>query len=119
MKVVSFWVQIRGVPPYLNLEENVRSLATKIWEFEEFEDPSKARGFLKVKVAVNTLNLLTIGCWLPRDNNNDTWIKFRYERLKNFCYRCGRIGHFNTECSFEPMKGGTAGYEEWTKVAPI
>lgn len=60
---------------------------------------------MRVKVSVNTSNPLTIGFCLPRDNNNDTWIKFRYERLQDFCYRCGRIGHFNNKCSFEPMKG--------------
>lgn len=111
MEVVFVWVQIRGVPPYLNLEENVRCLATKIGVFEEFEDPTKARGFLRVKVAANTSNPLTIGCWLPKDNNNDTWIEFQYERLKDFCYRCHIIGRSNIECSFEPMKCGTAGYE--------
>lgn len=32
-KVVSFWVQIRGVALYLNSEENFRHLATKNREF--------------------------------------------------------------------------------------
>lgn len=77
MEVVSFWIQIRGVLPYLNSEENVRRLPSNIGEFEEFEDPTWARGFLKVKVVINTSKPLTIGCWLPRDNDNKTWIEFR------------------------------------------
>ncbi|KAB2620501.1 hypothetical protein D8674_040344 [Pyrus ussuriensis x Pyrus communis] len=67
----------------------------------------------------DTLKPLTTGCWLPRDNNNETWIEFRYERLQDFCYRCGRIGHTNIECSFAAVKGGMVGYGEWTRAAPV
>lgn len=79
-------------------------------EFIELEDPTKGHGFLRVKLNVNTSNRLINGCWLKMENNRDTWVEFRYERLQDFCYRCGRIGHANTECSFEPSKGGVAGY---------
>lgn len=94
-------------------------LAAKIGEFKDFEDPGKAQGFLRGKVAVNTSNPLTTGCWLRRADNNETWIEFRFERLQDFCYKCGRIGHPNTECSFEAMKEGMARYGEWTKAAMV
>ncbi|KAM1612308.1 hypothetical protein ACFX1Z_000989 [Malus domestica] len=119
MSKVLFWIQIRGVPLYFISENNVRRLAAKIGEFVELEDTAKARGFLRVKVAVNTSNPLTTGCWLPRTNEKESWIEFRYERLQDFCYKCGRIGHSNIECSYEAVKGGMAGYGEWTKAAPV
>lgn len=46
-------------------------------------------------------------------------MKFRYERLQDFCYRCGCIDHINTECTFDVISGGVAGYGEWTKAPPI
>ncbi|KAM1732004.1 hypothetical protein ACFX11_017813 [Malus domestica] len=116
MNAIPFWVQIRGVLPYMNSEMNIRCLASNIGKVEAVEDPEKARGFLRVKVEVDSLKPLTTGCWLPMDNNNESWIEFRYERLQDFCYRCGRIGHSNTECTFEPVKGSMAGYGEWTKT---
>ncbi|XP_050145591.1 uncharacterized protein LOC126621231 [Malus sylvestris] len=119
MYKVLFWIQIRGVPLYFISENNVRRLAAKIGEFVELKDTAKARGFLRVKVAVNTSNPLTTGCWLPRTNEKESWIEFRYERLQDFCYKCGRIGHSNIECSYEAVKGGMAGYGEWTKAAPV
>ncbi|KAB2632609.1 hypothetical protein D8674_028856 [Pyrus ussuriensis x Pyrus communis] len=100
MEMVSFWIQTRDVPSYLITEESVRRLASKIEEFNDLEDPAMARGFLRVKVTVNTEKALITGCWLPRDNNNETWVEFRYEDYRTF------------ECSFEPVKGDIAGYGE-------
>ncbi|KAM1238474.1 hypothetical protein ACFX1Q_039168 [Malus domestica] len=116
MNIVPFWIQIKGVSPYINSKENVKRLAVKIGEFADFKDPAKARGFLRVKVAVNTLNLLTTGCWLPRENDNETWIEFRFERLQHFCYKCGKIEHPNTKCSFEAVKGVWQGMENGLKL---
>lgn len=104
MELVLFWVQIRGVPLSLSTELNVRRLAKEFGEFLELEDPAKAMGFLRVKVMVDTRKPLLPGCWLPRADNRDTWIEFRYERLQDFCYRCGRIGHACNECSFPPRR---------------
>lgn len=59
------------------------------------------------------------GCWLPRSNDRDTWVEFRYERLEDFCYNCGRIGHVNSECSLRPNGSGAAGYGEWMKTAAV
>ncbi|KAM2079671.1 hypothetical protein EV2_026314 [Malus domestica] len=87
VEFVPFWVQIRGMPLFLNSEVNVKRLACEIGEFMEFEDPSKARGFLSVRVLVDTEK--------------------------------SRIGHPNTECSFDPSSGGVAGYGEWTKIGLI
>ncbi|XP_068313719.1 uncharacterized protein [Pyrus communis] len=105
MELVPFWVQIRGVLLYLSTDTNVRRLAKEIGEFVELEDTSKVRGFLRVTVTVNTQNPLTTGCWLPREDNKDSCIEFRYERFQDFCYRCTRIVHANNEGSFEPGSG--------------
>ncbi|KAM1025324.1 hypothetical protein ACFX15_037842 [Malus domestica] len=116
---VPFWVQIRGVPPCLISVANVQRLAKEIGEFVEVENLAKARGFLRVRIIVNTQESLITGCWLPRDEDKDTWVEFRYERLQDFYYRCRRIGHNMNECSYEQSKGGAAGFGEWTKAAHI
>ncbi|KAM1084188.1 hypothetical protein PS2_022246 [Malus domestica] len=118
-ELVLFWVQIRGVPLCLSTSSNITRLATAIGQVEEVEDPSMARGFLRAKVLVDTTKPLITGCWLPRKQKQGTWIEFSYERLQDFCYRCGRIGHMNTDCSFEQHRGGGNGYGDWLKAAPI
>lgn len=119
LELVPFWIQLRGIPLGLTSEANVRRLVCDVGEFLELEDPSKAGGFLRARVVVNMLNLLVPGCSFSRGQDTDTWVEFRYERLQDFCYSCGKIGYVNTECSFKPLRGGSAGYGEWTKAASI
>lgn len=79
-------------------DANAPRIATRIGEVLEIEDPAIARGFLRVRVIMNTLNPLPISCWILRDDNEQTWIEFRYESWR---YRCSRISRSNTECNFE------------------
>lgn len=65
-ELVLLWVQIRGVPLCLSIESNIKRLAKEIRQLEELEDPSLARGFLRVCVVFDTTKPLITGCWLPR-----------------------------------------------------
>ncbi|KAB2621987.1 hypothetical protein D8674_024169 [Pyrus ussuriensis x Pyrus communis] len=105
LDAVPFWVQIRGIP-----------LAGK---FIAMEDPGHARGFVRVRILVDTEKPLFKGCWIRRDSNKEIWVEFRYERLQDFCYKCGRIGHINTECSVEVSGDGEVAYGEWIKTPPV
>lgn len=119
MELVPFWVQIRGVPLGLSSLENVKHLMQTNGEVMELEDLAKARGFLRARLLVNTAHPLIKGCWLRRTSNRNTWAEFHYKRLQDFCYRCGRVDHVNTECTFEKTSGGDVGYGEWTKAPPV
>ncbi|KAM0967197.1 hypothetical protein FF1_022884 [Malus domestica] len=110
MHMVPFWVQMRGVHMYLSSFENAQRLVGKIGEVLEVEDLAHAREYLSVRVMVDTTNPLLHMCWLARNEDRDSWVEFRYERLQNFCYKCGRIGHDSTECSYQPNTNSAAGY---------
>lgn len=115
LEVVQFWVQIKGLPLNLCIENNDRLLSAEMGEFVELEDLTTARGFIRVKILVNSGNPLIMGRWLPRSGNTNSWIEFRYKLLQDFCYKYGRIGHINTDF-FQPNRGGAAGYGEWIKA---
>ncbi|CAL2247326.1 unnamed protein product [Prunus armeniaca] len=98
-----FWVQIRGIPLNLCMEDNAEKLGNKIGEVLQYDSPNQARGYLRLSQA----------------DENETWAEFQYERLSDLCYKCGRIGHLNTDCSYEATSDGTAGYGTWTKAKII
>lgn len=110
--LVPFWVQMKGIPLNLGTKENVKKLTTEVKEFLELEDVVLSRGFLRVGILVNTTNPLAASCWLARDRDCDSWVEFMYERLQDFCYNCGRIGHAVNERSFETNSSSAAAYEE-------
>ena len=119
MDKVSFWVQLWGVPLcYVSLE-NIKKLTREVGEFLSLEDPGKARGFLRVRIMVNTAKPLLIGCWIGRQLNRDTWVEVIYERLQDFCYRCGCIGLVVDDCSVEESRTEEAGFGEWTRAPPV
>ncbi|XP_068329792.1 uncharacterized protein [Pyrus communis] len=115
---VPFWVQIRGIPLGLASLENIQRVTKEAGKFLAMEDPGYARGFVRIRLLVDTEKPLFKGCWIMRDSNKETWVEFRYKRLQDFCYKCGRIGHINTECSAEMSGEGVVAYGEWIK-APL
>lgn len=38
------------------------------------------------------------GCWIPRRNQPNLWVVYKYERLQSLCYKCGKIGHDQMSC---------------------
>ncbi|KAM2539990.1 hypothetical protein TB2_025231 [Malus domestica] len=99
--------------PYDLLLEEVKLHSVS---FLEVENLAYARGFLRARTLVNTMKPLITGCWLQRAGDIESWIEFRYERLQDLCYKCGRIGHVNNECSFPQNRGGPAGCGDWTNM---
>ncbi|CAN6706361.1 unnamed protein product [Malus baccata var. baccata] len=100
----------------LSLEE------VKLHSFLEVENLAYARGFLRGRTLVNTVRSLNPPwCLAGKPEIYFTYEiggcgRFRYERHKDLCYKCGRIGHVNNECSFPQNLGGAAGYGDWTKT---
>lgn len=40
-------------------------------------------------------------------NEDESWVSFKYERLPNVCYWCGRLTHHDIECSLWQKRKGT------------
>jgi hypothetical protein len=56
------------------------------------------RDLLGSVVNINVNKPLCPGVFLPRYERTNIWISLKYERLPEFCFRCGIIGHTDVQC---------------------
>ncbi|KAH0974387.1 hypothetical protein GBA52_016286 [Prunus armeniaca] len=56
--------------------------------------------FLNIRVSVDVSTPLRRGKKMMLPSGNTVFVEFRYERLSEFCFCCGRVGHVFKECSF-------------------
>ncbi|KAH7840782.1 hypothetical protein Vadar_021507 [Vaccinium darrowii] len=112
-----FWVQIHGLP----CEKMNRANAIKIRQrFEKLLGVEGAaeglflnRSFLRGRVEINLSNPLPRGFWLRRQTSagRDRWVSYKFEKLPDYCYACGRLDHDNRECKFiSGEEGINSGY---------
>jgi len=52
------------------------------------------------------------GQLITLENGKQVWITFKYERLPNFCYWCGRLSHDDRDCELWIESEGTLKTEE-------
>lgn len=99
---VSFWVQLHGMPLGTMTCKNATQVMERFGEVREVEnslvDGNLYRDFMRVRVLLNVLKPLPVGCWIPRKDLPKTWIVFRFERLQDLCYKCGILGHDFRSC---------------------
>lgn len=59
--------------------------------------------FIRVRVEFSVSRPLLPGFFLPRNEKDDCWIYFQFERISDFCFKCGRLGHIQSFCSNLPL----------------
>ncbi|KAE9461554.1 hypothetical protein C3L33_06540, partial [Rhododendron williamsianum] len=96
-----FWIQIHGLPlGFLNPKAGME-IAKSLGEVITVEEPGergKLANFLRVRIWVDITKPLKKGFFLRRAKEEDIWISFKYERLSDFCYGCGIVGHSVNDC---------------------
>ena len=55
--------------------------------------------FIRVKVSLDISLPLCRGRLITLDNGKKHWVSFKYERLPNICYWCGRLDHNDKDCA--------------------
>ncbi|KAH7855032.1 hypothetical protein Vadar_020421 [Vaccinium darrowii] len=101
-----FWVQIHGLPVEKLSRANTEIIGRRLGKLLALEASPDgyclSRGFLRVRVEINTSQPLSKGLWIREKTgvSNDRWISFKFEKLPDFCYACGRLGHDNKSCRF-------------------
>lgn len=64
---------------------------------------SKIKGDLCcLKVSIDVQKPLQRGIFVGTEENEKTWVPFKYENHSGFCSKCERMGHVSKDCAFYP-----------------
>ncbi|KAG7568106.1 hypothetical protein ISN45_Aa04g009430 [Arabidopsis thaliana x Arabidopsis arenosa] len=101
MKIIPFWVQIQGIPLLYLTNAMARAVGNKLGRVSDVdfdENVSQVR-FVRVRLDWNFDDPLRFQRNIQFNRDENTIIKFRFERLRNFCTKCGSLKHDAKECS--------------------
>ncbi|CAH9071794.1 unnamed protein product [Cuscuta epithymum] len=117
-----FWVQVHDLPLSYMTARAARGIANSIGSFVQLDESSpggKKRLFMRISVTLNVTMALTQRLQVRQEGNNWTWANFWYERLPNFCFLCGILGHADRFCPSNPHSGigiGEKPYGPWLRA---
>ena len=81
-------------------------------------------GFMKVRVLIDITQPLCRGRVICLEDDKELWVSFKYERLPNLCYWCGRLTHNDRDCELWLDSEGTLEeadkkYGLWIRAQPF
>ena len=122
-----FWVQMYNLPLKHRTRETGLAIGASLGEVLEVDVADSGVQWgkcLRVWVKIDVIRRLIRGRKTKVEDGVDRWVLFKYERLPNFCYRCGLLDHDLKEC---PKSKGDARnvvmaelqYGAWMRREPV
>ena len=104
-----FWVQVHGIPlGYMNPTVVARVCEiVGIVIYHPKMPIEDGGGFMRVLVLINISQPLCWGRVICLEDDKELWVSFKYERLPNLCYWCGRLTHDDRDCELWLDSEGT------------
>ena len=102
LQFCAFWVQVHNLPMQFMTTTNAIRIGKGIGKILELDHNNSSglisRPFIRFKIEINTFLPLASGFFMPCEETKPRWIAFKYERLDEYCFSCGLIGHVKKFC---------------------
>ena len=102
-------------------EEVGKDLGSKLGKYIDSDRCSwlsEQAKFMRIRVDIPIDKPLRRGGNVVNSDGDKFWVTFKYERLPNFCFLCGILGHDKKHCSgFQGKAEGHRQYGDWLRAS--
>jgi hypothetical protein len=121
---ILFWVQIHDLPVLSLSTEVSETIGQTLGSVEQAPESIEDNGggpWMRVRVTIDITKPLCRGRKITLEDSSERWISFKYERLPNFCYWCGKVDHGDKDCSYwlankHKLKSNDQQYGPWLRA---
>ncbi|KAJ1435332.1 Zinc knuckle CX2CX4HX4C [Sesbania bispinosa] len=105
--IIPLKIQIWGLPLHCRTSKMGRKIGACMGEVNESElfEIGEKGSFFKVTVLFDSSKPLKPGINVGSKTDGITWVDFQYERLPQFCFSCGLVGHDENTCKLTAATG--------------
>lgn len=123
-RYAKFWFHFHKLPYVFFNRKYVEALANSVGEFEKVDTDENGRQWgetLRVRVKIDTSKPLRRGAQLFVGTTEEAkWIPITIEKLPDFYYGCGRMGHVQKDCDEEEEDNTQkAQYGSWLREESV
>ncbi|KAK2994943.1 hypothetical protein RJ640_019332 [Escallonia rubra] len=118
----NFWIRVSGLPPNMMSKTNAEKIGSKVGAVQDIDFTTKGNlswfKFLRIQVKIDINQPLPTGFNRKTSQDSSSWIRIQYERLPDFCYKCGRLGHTNKICehpNLQPPDNMVSPFGHWLR----
>ena len=107
-----FWIRVYNLPFDGMIREIGEKIGNGIGKFIDVISDKNGRCpglYMRLRVQIDVSKPLRRGATVQLGNRGEkVWTSFRYERVPDFCFGCGRLGHGRLECVDDRVRNVTA-----------
>uniref|UniRef100_A0A803PR33 Reverse transcriptase domain-containing protein n=1 Tax=Cannabis sativa TaxID=3483 RepID=A0A803PR33_CANSA len=107
---VPFWIQVYGIPFMCKSFDLARFIAAEVGDLIEVDKDTVKEGtgpYLRLRILLDVNLPIRRGMnirFIRMGREFVKWIDFKYERLPDFCFFCGKLDHTKRYCHFYLQK---------------
>ncbi|XP_073309825.1 uncharacterized protein [Primulina huaijiensis] len=120
---IPMWVQCHNVPLAFMHSAIIRNLGSRIGrvlEVDEGEEGKCSGRHARIRVSLNINHPLKQCLWVKSHmGSDDICIIIVYEKLPNFCFNCGKLGHVQRDCDIQEENAPTLKFGNWLKASSV